>query len=64
MVNMMKVLLTHQTFGVGKKLNVNLIKVWHKMIKLWVDNNEGFACTLNPWYRNENIAHNNQGWED
>jgi len=50
MVNMMKVLLTHQTFGVGNKINVNMIRVWHKMIKLWVDNNGGIVCTLNPWY--------------
>jgi Na+-translocating ferredoxin:NAD+ oxidoreductase RnfG subunit len=50
MVNIMRVFLTHQTFGVGNKINVNMIRVWHKMIKLWVDNNEGVAYTLNPWY--------------
>ncbi len=32
--------------------------------KLWVDNNEGIVCTLNPWYWNENITHNDEGWED
>jgi hypothetical protein len=51
MVNMMmKVLLAHQPLGVGNKINVNRIRVWNKIIKLCVDNNEGIACTLNPWY--------------
>jgi hypothetical protein len=50
---------------------VNMIRVWYKIIKLWVNNNEGIVCTLNPSYWNvnnvqhdENIAHNDQGWED
>jgi hypothetical protein len=51
MVNMMtKVLLAHQTLGVGNRINVNRTRVWNKIIKLCVDNNEGIACTLNPWY--------------
>jgi hypothetical protein len=49
-INMMKVILAHQTLGVGNIINVNMIRVWHKIIKLWVNNNEGIACTLNPWY--------------
>ncbi len=68
---MMKVLLAHQTLGVGNIINVNMIRVWHKIIKLWVDNNEGIAYTVNPWYWNvndvqhdESIAHNDEGWED
>jgi hypothetical protein len=48
-----------------------MIRVWHKIIKLWVDNDEGIVCTLNLWYWNENnvqhdenIPHNGEGWED
>jgi hypothetical protein len=70
-VNMMKVLLAHQTLGVGNIINVNMIRVWHKIIKFWVNNNEGIACTLNSWYWNENnvqhdesIAHNDEGCDD
>ncbi len=50
MVNMMKLLLTRETLGVGNKINVNMIKVWHKIIKLWVDNHEGIGYTLDMWY--------------
>jgi hypothetical protein len=51
MVNMMtKVLLAHQTLSVENRINVNRTRVWNKIIKLCVDNNEGIACTLNPWY--------------
>jgi hypothetical protein len=53
MVNMMmKALLAHQTLGVGNRINVNRRRLWNKIIKLCVDNNEGIACTLNPQYRN------------
>jgi len=38
---------------------------------MWMDNNEGFACTLGLWYWNDNnvqhddnIAHNYEGWKD
>jgi hypothetical protein len=48
MVNMMKVLPTHQTLGVGNRINVNMIRVWHKIIELWVDGIEGITCTLDP----------------
>jgi Na+-translocating ferredoxin:NAD+ oxidoreductase RnfG subunit len=68
MVNMIKVLLTHETLGIGNRINVNMIKVWHKIIKLWVDGIEGIACTLDPKYWNENnvqhddnVAHNDDG---
>jgi hypothetical protein len=44
---MMKVLLAHQTLGVGSRINVNRTRVWNKIIKLCGDNNEGIACTLN-----------------
>jgi hypothetical protein len=47
-VNMIKVLLAHQTLGVGNIINVNMI--WHTIIKFWVNNNEGIACTLDFWY--------------
>jgi hypothetical protein len=50
---------------------VNIIKVWYKIIKLWVNDNEGIASTLYPSYWNENnvqhdenIAHNDQGCEN
>jgi hypothetical protein len=50
---------------------VNMIRVWYKIIKAWVNNNEGIACTLGPSYwdennvqHDENIAHDDQGWED
>ncbi len=49
-------------------INVNMIRVWHKIIKLRVDNHEDIAYTLNLWYINENnvqhdenIAHNDEG---
>jgi hypothetical protein len=71
MVNKMKVLPTHQTIGVGNKINVNMIRVWHKIIKLWVNSIEGIAYTLDPWYwiennvqHDESTAHNDEGWED
>ncbi len=45
-----------------------MIRVWHKIIKLRVDNHEDIAYTLNLWYINENnvqhdenIAHNDEG---
>jgi hypothetical protein len=48
-----------------------MIRVWHKIIKLWVDNNEGIVYILDLWYRIENniqhhesIAHDDEGWED
>jgi len=47
MVNMMRVLLAHHTLDVENKINVNMIRV-HKIIKLWVDNNEGIVIDL--WY--------------
>jgi hypothetical protein len=50
---------------------VNMVRVWYKIIKLWVNNNEGIDCTLDHSYWNENnvqhdenIAHNGQGCED
>jgi len=50
---------------------LNMIRVWYKIIKLQVNNNEGIACTLDLSYWNENnvqhdenIPHNDQGWED
>ncbi len=50
---------------------VNIIRVWYNIIKLWVNNNEGIASTLvlsqgieNNVQHDENIAHNDQGWED
>jgi Na+-translocating ferredoxin:NAD+ oxidoreductase RnfG subunit len=71
MVNMMRVLPTHETLGVGNKINVNMIKVWHKIIKLWVDNFEGICLYIRPLYWNENnvqhdgnVAHNDDGWDD
>jgi hypothetical protein len=37
MINIMKVLLTHQTLGVENKINVNMIRVWHKLLKFgWI----------------------------
>jgi hypothetical protein len=45
MINMMKVLFAH-SLGFENRINVNMIKVWHKIIKLWLDNKEGIACTL------------------
>jgi hypothetical protein len=47
---MMKVLLAHQTLGVGNIIDVNMIKVWHTIIKIWVNNNEGIAYKLDSWY--------------
>jgi hypothetical protein len=34
--------------NIVNKINVNMIRVWHKIIKLWVDNHES-------------IAHNDEG---
>jgi hypothetical protein len=45
MINMMKVLFA-QSLGFENRINVNMIKVWHKIIKLWLDNKEGITCTL------------------
>jgi len=48
-----------------------MIRVWHKIFKFCVNNNEGIVYTLDPWYWNESnvqhdesIAHNDEGWED
>ncbi len=68
MVNMMRVLLAHHTLDVENKINVNMIRV-HKIIKLWVDNNEGIVIDL--WYWNVNnvqhdrvFAYNDEGSKD
>ncbi len=29
---------------------INMNRVWNKIIKLWVNNNEGIASTLDPSY--------------
>jgi hypothetical protein len=41
-----------------------MIRVWHKIIKLWVDNIEGIAYTLDLWYWNENNVEHDEGWKD
>jgi hypothetical protein len=42
----MKVLLGHQTLSVGNRINVKMIRVWHKLLKFGWIINEGIACTL------------------
>jgi len=36
-IMIMKVLLAHQTLGIGNRINVNMIRVWHKLLKFgWI----------------------------